>query len=116
MGPLVLIGKDLVLEGSTTKIEDKQVPYIYNYMTICIFPNPRCWENLSSGRHHTCRQPIAAGAAKYHFDHCHRRSFGGVDFTVEGPGGRHLNVEFVKTPGGIVWNEYELSIGVYIYR
>ena len=28
MGPLVLIGKDLVLEGSTTKIEDKQVPGI----------------------------------------------------------------------------------------
>ena len=26
---LVLIGKDLVLEGSTTKIKDKQVPGIY---------------------------------------------------------------------------------------
>ena len=31
---LVLIGKGLVLEASTTKIEDKQVPgiYIYIYM------------------------------------------------------------------------------------
>ena len=28
---LVLIGKDLVLEASTTKIEDKQVPGIYIY-------------------------------------------------------------------------------------
>ena len=28
---LVLTGKDLVLEGSTTKIEDKQVPGIYIY-------------------------------------------------------------------------------------
>ena len=28
----VLIGKDLVLEGSTTKIEDKQVPGIYIYI------------------------------------------------------------------------------------
>ena len=28
---LVLIGKDLVLKGSTTKIEDKQVPGIYTY-------------------------------------------------------------------------------------
>ena len=28
---LVLIGKDLVLKGSTTKIEDKQVPGIYIY-------------------------------------------------------------------------------------
>ena len=29
-----LLGKDLVLEGSTTKIEDKQVPgiYIYTYV------------------------------------------------------------------------------------
>ena len=26
---LVLIGKDIVLEGSTTKIEDKQVPGVY---------------------------------------------------------------------------------------
>ena len=31
MGPLVLIGKDLVLGGSTTKIEDKQVPGVYIY-------------------------------------------------------------------------------------
>ena len=31
---LVLIGKDLVLEGSTTKIEDKQVPGIYIYMMV----------------------------------------------------------------------------------
>ena len=29
---LVLIAKDLVLEGSTTKIEDKQVPGIYIYI------------------------------------------------------------------------------------
>ncbi len=29
----VLIGKDLVLEGSTTKIEDKQVPGIYIYIS-----------------------------------------------------------------------------------
>ena len=29
MGPLVLIGKDLVLERSRLKIEDKEVPYIY---------------------------------------------------------------------------------------
>ena len=29
---LVLIGKDLVLEGSTTKIEDKQVAGIYIYI------------------------------------------------------------------------------------
>ena len=42
---LVLIGKDLVLEGSTTKIKDKQVPgihiyiyiYMYVYMYICIY-------------------------------------------------------------------------------
>ena len=26
---LVLLGKDIVLEGSTTKIEDKQVPGVY---------------------------------------------------------------------------------------
>ena len=32
MGPLVLIGKDLVLGGSTTKIEDKQVPGVYIYI------------------------------------------------------------------------------------
>ena len=32
MGPLVLIGKDLVLEGSRLKIEDKQVPGIYIYI------------------------------------------------------------------------------------
>ena len=31
---LVLIGKDLVLRGSTTKIEDKQVPHIYIYIHI----------------------------------------------------------------------------------
>ena len=35
---LVLIGKDLVLEGSTTKIEDKQVPgvdlCVYTYIYI----------------------------------------------------------------------------------
>ena len=31
---LVLIGKDLVLEGSTTKIEDKQVPGRYRYMFV----------------------------------------------------------------------------------
>ena len=30
---LVLIGKDLVLKGSTTKIEDKQVPGIYFYIS-----------------------------------------------------------------------------------
>ena len=30
---LVLIGKDLVLEGSTTKIEDKQVPGV----DICVY-------------------------------------------------------------------------------
>jgi len=29
---LVLIGKDLLLEGSTTKIEDKQVPDGYKLM------------------------------------------------------------------------------------
>ena len=29
MGPLVLIGKNLVLEESRLKIEDKQVPGIY---------------------------------------------------------------------------------------
>ena len=29
MGPLVLIGKDLVLEGPRLKIEDKQVPGVY---------------------------------------------------------------------------------------
>ena len=33
---LVLIGKDLVLEGSTTKIEDKQVPGIYIYIHIYV--------------------------------------------------------------------------------
>ena len=31
---LVLTGKDLVLEGSATKIEDKQVLGIYIYMTV----------------------------------------------------------------------------------
>ena len=31
---LVLIGKDLVLKGSTTKIEDKQVPGIYIYIFV----------------------------------------------------------------------------------
>ena len=31
---IVLIGKDLVLKGSTTKIEDKQVPGIYIYIYI----------------------------------------------------------------------------------
>jgi len=31
---LVLIAKDLVLEGSTTKIENKQVPGIYIYIHI----------------------------------------------------------------------------------
>ena len=31
---LVLIGKDFVLEGSTTKIEAKQVPGIYIYIGI----------------------------------------------------------------------------------
>ena len=36
---LVLIAKDLVLEGSTTKIEDKQVPGIYIYNTIYIYVN-----------------------------------------------------------------------------
>ena len=37
---LDLIGKDLVLEASTTKIEDKQVPgisYIYIYYNIFIY-------------------------------------------------------------------------------
>ena len=37
---LVLIGKDLVvLKGSTTKIEDKQVPGIYIYISIYIYIN-----------------------------------------------------------------------------
>ena len=36
MGPLVLIGKDPVLEGSTNKIEDKQVPGTCKY----IIPTP----------------------------------------------------------------------------
>ena len=29
---LVLLGKDIVLEGSTTKIEDKQVPGVYIFI------------------------------------------------------------------------------------
>ena len=32
---IVLIGKDLVLEGSTPKIEDKQVPGMY-FFYICV--------------------------------------------------------------------------------
>ena len=41
---LVLLGKGLLLNGSTTKIQDKQVPSIYNYWT----PSPPvrppfCW-------------------------------------------------------------------------
>ena len=33
MGPLVLIGKGLLLEGeTTTKIEDKQVPGLYSWL------------------------------------------------------------------------------------
>ena len=31
---LVLIGKDLVLEGSRLKIEDKEVPGIYYYVML----------------------------------------------------------------------------------
>ena len=31
---LVLIAKDLLLEGSSTKIEDKQVPGIYLYLYV----------------------------------------------------------------------------------
>ena len=34
---LILIEKGLVSEGSTPKIEDKQVPGIYNYIYIYIF-------------------------------------------------------------------------------
>ena len=41
---LVLIGKDLVLEGSTTKIEDKQVPGIY----IILINNQLHTENTTS--------------------------------------------------------------------
>ena len=37
MGPLVLIGKDPVLEGSTNKIEDKQVPGTCKYIYIYFF-------------------------------------------------------------------------------
>ena len=35
---LVLTGKDLVLEGSTTKIKDKQVPDIYIYIIYISYP------------------------------------------------------------------------------
>ena len=40
MGPLVLIEKDLVLEGSRLKIkiEDKQVPGIYYQLYILFLP------------------------------------------------------------------------------
>ena len=38
----VLIGKDLVLEGSTPKIEDKQVPGIYIYIC-CIYIYVGTW-------------------------------------------------------------------------
>ena len=50
---IVLIGKDLVLEGSRLKIEDKQVPgiyiYIYDYVCICEFATiihrfPHCYD------------------------------------------------------------------------
>ena len=34
---LVLIGTDLVLEASTTKIEDKQVPGIYIYLHFLVY-------------------------------------------------------------------------------
>ena len=40
---LVLIGKDLVLKGSTTKIEDKQVPGIYYIYS----PPSDCWLDLN---------------------------------------------------------------------
>ena len=40
---LVLIGKDLVLEGSTTKIEDKEVPGIYLIYLPTAFQSPRYW-------------------------------------------------------------------------
>ena len=50
---LVLIGKDLVLEASTTKIEDKQIPGIYIYIIIhppgnyCnISPFPSTFESI----------------------------------------------------------------------
>ena len=33
---IVLLEKDLVLEGSTPKIEDKQVPGIYTYINLYI--------------------------------------------------------------------------------
>ena len=32
----VLTGKDLVLEGSTTKIEDTQVPGMITYLHMCV--------------------------------------------------------------------------------
>ena len=37
MGPLVLNGKGLLLEGSDPKIEDKQVPGIYTYIYIALY-------------------------------------------------------------------------------
>ena len=44
MGPLVLIGKDLVLEGSTTKIEDKRVPGLYIYISFHILGKDQVWK------------------------------------------------------------------------
>ena len=40
----VLIGKDLVLEGSTTRIEDKRVPGIYIYLSHVIFSVSAGWK------------------------------------------------------------------------
>ena len=37
MGPLVLIGKGLVLRGLASKIEVIWVPGIYIYQSICIY-------------------------------------------------------------------------------